>query len=144
MHNLLTAIFIVIGILFMFVASLGVLRMPDLFLRMSASTKAATLGSGAILLGVAVHLEDAGVTSRVIATIVFLLLTAPVAAHMLGRAGYFTGVKLYEGTLIDELHGRYNLSTHLLDSCEPAAVPQPPAAEPTGERVEPVPNQGLR
>lgn len=129
MQALLTAILMVIGTVFMLVASLGVLRMPDLFLRMSASTKAATLGSGSILLAVAVHFASTGVTARAIATIVFLLLTAPVAAHMLGRAGYFTGVKLYEGTLIDELHGRYNLRTHQLESCEPAPTPHPAIAE---------------
>ncbi len=120
MQDVLAAGLMLIGALFMLVGSLGVLRMPDLFLRMSASTKAATLGSASILLAVAVHFGTTGVASRAIATIVFLLLTAPVAAHMLGRAGYFVGVKLADSTLIDELAGRYDLRTHTLDSCEPA------------------------
>jgi multicomponent Na+:H+ antiporter subunit G len=117
--DILIAALLFTGAVFMLVASLGVLRMPDLFLRMSASTKAATLGTGSMLIGVALHFGDIGVTTRALATIVFLLLTAPVAAHMLGRAGYFTGVELCDDTVIDELHGQYNLRTHLLDSCEP-------------------------
>lgn len=119
MQDIITAGVMLIGALFMFIGSLGVLRMPDLFLRMSASTKAATLGTGALLIAAAVNFNEIGVTSRAIATIVFLLLTAPVAAHMLGRAGYFVGVKLADATLIDELAGQYNMETHTLDSCEP-------------------------
>ncbi len=120
MQDTITAGLMLIGALFMLIGSLGVVRMPDLFLRMSASTKAATLGTASLLIAASVNFGETGVTSRAIATIVFLLLTAPVAAHMLGRAGYFVGVKLADATLIDELAGRYNLETHLLESCEPA------------------------
>ncbi len=120
MQDVLTAGLMLTGALFMLMGSLGVLRMPDLFLRMSASTKAATLGTSSLLAAVAVHFGEIGAASRAVATIIFLLLTAPVAAHMLGRAGYFVGVKLADATLIDELAGNYNLETHILDSCEPA------------------------
>ena len=120
MQELLTAALMLIGALFMLVGSLGVLRMPDLFLRMSASTKAATLGTASILIAVALNFGEIGVASRAGATIVFLLLTAPVAAHLLARAGYFLGVELTDATVIDELSGRYDLETHILDSCEPA------------------------
>ena len=120
MQDVLTGGLMLIGALFMLAGGLGVLRMPDLFLRMSASTKAATLGTSALLIAVAVHFGEIGVTTRALATIIFLMLTAPVAAHMLGRAGYFVGVKLADATLIDELAGNYDLETHILDSCEPA------------------------
>lgn len=119
-QEVLVAGLMVIGAVFMLVASLGVLRMPDLFLRMSASTKAATLGTGSLLIAASVYFSDVSVLSRALATIVFLLLTAPVAAHMLGRAGYFVGVKLADSTLLDELAGQYNLETHTLDSKVPA------------------------
>jgi len=118
MATIVSAILIVIGALFMFVAALGVLRMPDLFLRMSATTKAATLGVGFILLAAAVYFNDFGTTTRALATIIFLLITAPVAAHMIGRAAYFNGVPLWEGTLVDELQGRYDERTHILESAE--------------------------
>jgi len=120
MQDVLTGALMLIGALFMLVGSLGVLRMPDLFLRMSASTKAATLGTGSLLIAAAVHFTEIGVASRAGATIVFLLLTAPVAAHMLGRAGYFVGVMLADETVIDELAGHYDLETHALDACDTA------------------------
>jgi multicomponent Na+:H+ antiporter subunit G len=111
MLEILSAILLIVGALFMVVASVGLVRMPDLFLRMSATTKAATLGVGFILLAVAVYFQDFGTTTRALATIVFLLITAPVAAHMLGRAAYANGVPLWEGTLRDELHEHYQQHT---------------------------------
>ncbi len=123
MTDVITAALMIVGAFFMVMAGLGVLRMPDLFLRMSASSKASTLGSGALLLAVAVHFGSVGVTTRAVATIVFLLLTTPIAAHMLGRAGYFVGVKLVETTVIDELAGQYDLRSHRLRSKQPATAP---------------------
>lgn len=124
MRDVMTGGLMLTGALFMLAGSLGVLRMPDLFLRLSASTKAATLGTSSLLIAVTLHFGEIGVASRAAATMVFLLLTAPVAAHMLGRAGYFVGAKLADATLIDELAGNYDLETHVLDSCESAPKPQ--------------------
>ena len=62
--------------------------------------------------------SDLGISSRAIATIVFLLITAPVSAHMLARAAFFNGVPLWEGTEINELHGRYDSKTHELAGSE--------------------------
>jgi multicomponent Na+:H+ antiporter subunit G len=97
----------VTGTFFMLVAGIGVLRMPDLYLRMSATTKAATLGAGCILLAAAAHFQTLGVISRVGAIVVFLLITAPIAAHLLGRAAYFDGVPLWDRTLVDEFKARH-------------------------------------
>ena len=90
--------------------------MPDLFMRMSATTKAATLGVGFVLLGTAIQYWDVGIFSRAVVIILFLLLTAPVAAHMIGRAAYFDGVPLWNKTIVDELKGKYDEKTHNLDS----------------------------
>jgi multicomponent Na+:H+ antiporter subunit G len=79
------------------------LRLPDTLIRMHAATKAGTLGTGCILAAEAVAAGELGTTLRVIAIIVFLLLTAPVAAHLIGRAAYFQGIHLFEKTWIDEL-----------------------------------------
>jgi multicomponent Na+:H+ antiporter subunit G len=106
----------VLGAFLMFLAGLGLLRLPDIFLRMSAATKASTLGAGFILLAAALYFDDLGTTSRAIATIIFLLLTGPVAAHRIGRAAYFDGSLLWEGTLRDDLRGHYDRRTHELDS----------------------------
>ncbi len=125
MNDFGAAILLVIGASFLLLASVGVLRMPDLFTRMQSATKASTLGVAAMLLAVAAHFGDLGVTMRAIATSVFFLLTAPVTAHLIGRAAYFLGVPLWHGTVRDDLHGRYDLRTHMLDSSFAATVPSP-------------------
>lgn len=121
MQDALTALLILIGGFFMFVSSLGVLRLPDLFMRMSASTKSATVGVACMLLAAAVHFNELGLVSRLIATILFVFLTAPVAAHMIGRAGYLSGAPLWANTVVDELRGRYDPQTGELISRPPTA-----------------------
>ncbi len=116
MRELLSGILLLTGAIFMFLAGIGILRMPDVYTRMSATTKAATLGVGCTLLAAAVYFGELGVTSRALATLAFLLLTAPVAAHMIGRAAYFGGVELSPGTVVDELKGHYDPRTHALES----------------------------
>jgi len=103
MIDLITAILVIVGALFAFAAGLGVLRLPDVLIRMHASTKAGTLGCGLILVAVAVYFGETGVVARSIAAIIFLLATAPIAAHMIGRAAYRTGVPMWRGMSIDEL-----------------------------------------
>jgi multicomponent Na+:H+ antiporter subunit G len=104
--GLLVLILLVTGTFFMLVAGIGVVRMPDLYLRMSATTKAATLGAGCILVAAGAHFQTLGVISRVGAIVIFLLITAPIAAHLLGRAAYFDGVPFWDGTLVDEFKAR--------------------------------------
>ena len=112
----LVALLMIIGAFLIFIASLGLVRMPDLFLRMSATSKAATLGAGLMLLATAIYFNDFAITIRVFSIIAFITLTIPVAAHMIGRAAYFDGVPLWEKTEIDELRGHYLLLTHELES----------------------------
>jgi len=89
------------------VAALGMLRLPDTIIRMHAATKAGTLGAGLILIAEAVFYQEIGITLRALAAIVFLLLTAPVAAHLIGRAAYYSGIKLWKKTCIDQLKDLY-------------------------------------
>ncbi len=107
-------VMMVLGVLLILIAGIGILRMPDLYTRMSASTKASTLGLGLILLGTAVTFGSFGIASRALATIVFVMLTAPVSAHLMGRAAYTNGVKLWEGTQHDELAGQYDEENQVL------------------------------
>lgn len=120
--DVFTGISMLIGVFFLLIASIGLLRMPDLFLRMSATTKATTLGAGFMLVAAMIHFGNIGATTRALATICFLLLTAPVAAHMIGRAGYLAGTPLWIRTLCDDLKDRYDQRTHYLQS----QSPQPP------------------
>ncbi len=118
MISLISILFIVIGTLFILVGAVGMIRMPDLFLRMSASTKSTILGSGFILIGVIIFFGDIGVTGRALAIFAFILATAPVSAHMIGRAAYSDGVELWEGTVVDDLKGKYEESKMVLSSGE--------------------------
>jgi multicomponent Na+:H+ antiporter subunit G len=90
-------------VLLMLVAGLGLVRMPDLLTRMHASSKAGTLGAALVLAAAAVRLGEIGVTVRAALVVLFLFLTAPVASHLIARAGYRTGVPLSDDTVIDEL-----------------------------------------
>jgi len=145
MSDLVAAVLLVIGASFLLLAGVGMLRMPDVFSRMQAATKASTLGVGCILVAVAVHFNDLGITVRALAASVFFLLTAPVSAHLMGRASYFLGVPLWEGTVIDELHGRYDLRTHRLESSFAATVPSPvTSVEALGDRRGAAPDDQRR
>ncbi|MBE0464707.1 MAG: monovalent cation/H(+) antiporter subunit G [Halomonas sp.] len=104
------------GSLFMLLAAVGLLRLPDLLTRMHATTKAAALGVILIMLAAAMHFSEVGVVARSFAVIVFILMTAPVAAHVIGRAGYFVGSRLWSGTVKDELRPNYDPLTHELKS----------------------------
>jgi len=126
MTEWLVLLIMLAGAFFILTAAIGILRMPDLFLRMSASSKAGTLGIGLILVGVAIFFNDFSITSRSFAVITFMLITAPVAAHMIGRAAYFDGTPLWKGTLFDALKTHYHLSTHELDSHEVIPADQLP------------------
>lgn len=107
---------ILVGAIFMFLAALGVVRLPDLLTRMHATTKAATLGATLIMLAVALHFAQVAVVARALGVILFIMMTAPVAAHVIGRAGYFVGAKLWSGTVKDELRPNYDPLTHELKS----------------------------
>lgn len=102
MTDTITAVLLIAGGIFAFVASLGIVRLPDTLIRMHAATKAGALGSGLIFLGLAFFFHDPGTTLRALAAVLFLLLTAPVAAHLIGRAAYCSRVNLWHKTWIDE------------------------------------------
>ncbi|MCG6925944.1 MAG: monovalent cation/H(+) antiporter subunit G [Acidobacteria bacterium] len=99
------AALLILGSAFMLLAGVGLIRLPDLFLRMSATAKAATLGASLTVLGAAAHFGDAATAGKGLVIVFFLFLTAPVAAHKIGRAGYRRGAPLYEGTICDEAKG---------------------------------------
>lgn len=86
MIEILAGILVLAGAGFTLIAAIGILRYPDLLTRMHASTKAGTLGSILVLAAMALVLAEGTVTAKTIATVLFLLLTAPIAAHMIGRA----------------------------------------------------------
>lgn len=116
MNDILIMIVVSIGTFVILLAAIGFVRMPDLYLRLSVTTKAATLGVGLTLLGLVLFFMEIGITTRAIAIIVFLFLTVPISGHIIGRAGYFAGDAVWKKTKIDELEGMYDPKTHKLKS----------------------------
>lgn len=106
----------IIGAFFVFVAGLGVFRLPDIYLRMHAATKASSLGVGLMLVGLIFMEPTVPVIVKSVLMILFVFLTAPIAAHMLGRAAYLHNTKIWERTKVDEMKGKYAKDHSRLDS----------------------------
>ena len=105
--DLIVAACLLAGGFFLFVAGLGILRLPDVLIRMHASTKAGTLGVGLVFGAAALYFRNPAETAIAGLTIVFLLVTAPVAAHAIARAAYRMNVPLSDRTHLDEWKGKY-------------------------------------
>ena len=114
MAESISLVLLLLGSLFMLLAAIGMVRMPDVLTRMHSSTKSSTLGVGLIMLGVVLAFSDFAVGVRALAIVIFMFTTTPVSAHMIARAAYLSGVPLWEGTLSDEMRGRYDPETHAL------------------------------
>ncbi len=113
--EIVTLLITLIGVFFVVVSSVGLVRLPDLYTRVHAGGKSGTLGIIGVLLGAGVFfLSDLRVVFKMLLLIAFFFITAPVAAHMLDRAALLTGVKPMEGTSPNELEGRYDPETRQL------------------------------
>jgi len=91
------------GAFLAFAAGVGVLKFPDLLSRMHAGTKPQVLGLVLVLIGLALRLRSGGAVWALVLVAIFQMLTAPVAAHMVGRAGYRTGKVRRDLLVVDEL-----------------------------------------
>lgn len=97
MSEIIVGVLLILGGVLGVIGALGLVRMPDVLIRMHASTKIGTLMSGLVLASASIWFWDPGVTVRVVLIVLFLLLTAPIASHMIGRAAVSLGVPLYKG-----------------------------------------------
>lgn len=116
MIHVLVILLLATGTTFTLVAAIGVLRMPDVYMRLQVSTKGATLGVGSLLLAVPLFFTDLEVAVRALLIVIFIFLTTPISGHMLARAAYIVGVPLSERAVVDELEGRYDRATQELAS----------------------------
>ncbi|MEE1622334.1 monovalent cation/H(+) antiporter subunit G [Zafaria sp. Z1313] len=98
-----TALCLVVGSLMSFAAGLGMLRFPDLLSRMHAGTKPQVLGLLLLLTAVGLQADSPAVLPVLLLAWLFQLLTAPVSAHMVGRAGYRTKHLKRETLIVDDL-----------------------------------------
>jgi len=102
MSELYGYLFIIIGLSFDFFGCLGLIRFPDVYNRLQASTKSVTLGTCSILFGMFLFRGFSAAGIKAILCIIFLILTSPVAAHALARGAHKSGVKLWQGSVCDK------------------------------------------
>lgn len=128
-QELISTILISAGGLFIVIAAIGILKLPDFYIRMSAITKAGTMGVGLITLGIAIYFNNTTIAIKSFVVVSFMILTAPVAAHIIARAAYRQGVPFWGNNLVDEL----NEATQRLKELEKAVADNPNAVQ---ERIE--------
>ncbi len=100
------ALIVLLGALFVLAAAIGLNRLPDVYSRMHAASKAGTVGSGLMLLAVGLHAGDLATLARALAGFFFFVLTAPVSAHLLAMAARKAGYPLAKQTLLDEMQSQ--------------------------------------
>ncbi|WP_257346136.1 monovalent cation/H(+) antiporter subunit G [Pseudalkalibacillus decolorationis] len=105
MTEVVISVLLLAGTFFVFSSSIGILRFPDVYSRLHAASKSATLGVSGVMLAAFLFFlfEDDMVSGKLILGILFVLLTAPVSGHMISRAAYRTGVPLSDRTIKDDL-----------------------------------------
>ena len=102
MSEIIGYILIVIGIFFDIAGCIGLVRLPDVYNRLQASTKCVTLGTILLLIGVALVSDVAALNAKAIICAVFILITSPTAAHAIAKGAYASGVKLWENSVVDK------------------------------------------
>ncbi len=102
MNNLAGFIFIAIGLVFDFFGCLGLVRFPDIYNRLHSSIKCVTMGTCSILFGLFLFKGFSPAGIKALFCIIFLVLTAPVSAHVLARSAHKSGVKLWEKSVCDK------------------------------------------
>ena len=103
MVDVVAGVVLLCGVALSVIAGIGLQRFPDVFARMHSATKPATFGLVLILSAAALRVEERGDVAKLLLVLVLQFFTAPVAAHMVGRAAYRAGTELSAATTIDEL-----------------------------------------
>ncbi len=105
--KLLGEIFLMMGSFSLFIAAIGLLRMPDVYNRVQTGTKASTLGAIMSFIGIGLmavdHWDETNWVGRVVVLIVFIIITNPVSSHVLMRAAYAMKIPLSKITSVDKL-----------------------------------------
>ncbi|MFW5653624.1 MAG: monovalent cation/H(+) antiporter subunit G [Planctomycetota bacterium] len=139
MREIATLALVLLGAGFSLLAAVGLIRMPDLYMRMQSATKAGTLGLACTALAAGVHFGNAATAMEAILVIMFAFATAPIASHLISRAAWVIGVPLWRQTVRDDLSERGHLGrvdtrtsadgTRVVD-LDGEVVDTPPAASP--------------
>jgi len=102
MNDIIALFFIIVGISFDLFGCIGLIRLPDVYNRLQASTKCVTLGTCGILFGVFIKFGLSAAGIKALLCMIFIWLTAPVSAHALARGAHKSGVKLWEKSVCDK------------------------------------------
>ncbi len=104
--EVVASVLILLGATLTVLAAVGLIRFRDLFTRMHAATKPATLGLFLILAGTALVMPQTNTVAKLILVILLQFVTAPVGAHLIGRAAFRAGVEMVPETFLDEPSAR--------------------------------------
>ncbi len=112
---------LLLGLFFLLTGTIGLLRLKDVYSRMHATSKSTTFGVAGVLLAALIYFRFLDLSPGLKESLIlgFLLLTAPLGAHMIARAAYRTGVPMWRGGTVDqfkdweEQEGRQATSEHL-------------------------------
>ncbi len=102
MIDTLGYILIAVGVLFNIFGCIGLVRFPDIYNRLQASTKCVTLGTSMLLVGVAIASGSMAMAAKAITCAVFIMITSPTAAHAIAKGAYSSGIKMWEGSVVDK------------------------------------------
>ena len=102
MIDIVGYILITTGILFDIFGCIGLVRFPDVYNRLQASTKCVTLGTFLLLVGVALVCGLSALGMKAVICAVFILITSPTAAHAIAKGAYASGVQLWENSVVDK------------------------------------------
>jgi multicomponent Na+:H+ antiporter subunit G len=102
MKLIIAYVFLGVGLLFDLFGCIGLVRLPDAYLRLMGATKCVTLGTWLILIST-VFVGDAAVAAKVVLCVLFIMIAAPTSAHALARASVIAGIKLWDGSVCDKL-----------------------------------------
>ena len=102
MTDIIGYMLITVGVLFNIFGCIGLVRFPDVYNRLQASTKCVTLGTIFLLVGVAIASGSGAMSAKAIICAVFILITSPTAAHAIAKGSYASGVELWENSVVDK------------------------------------------
>ena len=103
LSDALAVFFLVWGLFFMLVGAIGVVRLPDAYNRLHASSKCSTLGLLGLLLGAVFHVATVSVAIKALLTAAFAFVATPVGSHILAKAAHVDDLEQWHCTISDEL-----------------------------------------
>lgn len=95
-------VLLLIGVVFDIVGCIGLVRLPDIYNRLQAATKCVTLGTCMILLSVLFYTGFGSIGVKALLCLWFIIITSPTGAHAIARAAHRSGIRLWEGSIMDK------------------------------------------